>query len=129
MQPSLICVKHSPYSLIVYLVAAAILATTNQPIALAPYITWVFRLTWEEGVLRLNIDQESRMVWCIGSWIRFIRTSKTPCRNGPTSLPESPRYFFQFSSSSSSFLPTSGMTKNAISAPSTAKPDPTKKAP
>lgn len=62
MQPSLICVEHSPYSLIVYLVVAAILAATKQPIALAPYITWGFRLTWEEGVLRLNIDQESRWI-------------------------------------------------------------------
>ncbi|KAH0374057.1 hypothetical protein KCU65_g361, partial [Aureobasidium melanogenum] len=62
VQPSLTPVKNSPYSLIVYLVAAAILAATDQPIAMAPYITWGFRLTWEEGVLRLNIDQESRWI-------------------------------------------------------------------
>lgn len=62
MQISLTSVEQSPYSLILYLVAAAVLAATSQPIAIAPYITWAFRLTWRDGVLSLNIDQESRWI-------------------------------------------------------------------
>lgn len=62
MQISLTFVEYSPYSLIVYLVATAVLAATNQPIAIASHITWAFRLTWEDGVLGINIDRESRWI-------------------------------------------------------------------
>jgi hypothetical protein len=60
MQISLTSVEYSPYSLIVYLVATAVLAATNQPIAIAPFVTWDFCLGKEE----LSNDQESE--WMTG---------------------------------------------------------------